>query len=266
MTRSGVFLALVSVASVASLLVPSQPSSPAWRSGSCLGTRRGAAVMGAPTADAPSSKSFVQTEMRGAAMKLHTRDQSKEGKQEAQTPVSKWEPGREEYLQFLVDSRNVYRCFEEIVDQNDVYATFRDSGLERGAALDKDIAWFESEGLKEPPLGKYGEEYAAELRALAADEQWEKLTCHFYNFYFAHTAGGRMIGKMMADKLLDGRTLEFYQWERGDPKEELLPRLREQIDAMASGWTREQKDACLEETAASFKGGGSMLKYLREPQ
>ena len=32
-----------------------------------------------------------------------------------------------------------------------------------------------------------------------------------------------MIGKMMSDKLLDGRTLEFYQWERGDPKEELLP-------------------------------------------
>ena len=42
----------------------------------------------------------------GAAMKLHTRDQApKEGQQPAQKPVSKWEPGREEYLQFLVDSR-----------------------------------------------------------------------------------------------------------------------------------------------------------------
>ena len=30
-----------------------------------------------------------------------------------------------------------------------------------------------------------------------------------------------------------GRTLEFYQWERGDPKEVLLPALREQIDNMA---------------------------------
>ena len=38
-------------------------------------------------------------------MKLHTRDQSKEGQQAAQTPVVKWEPGREDYLQFLVDSR-----------------------------------------------------------------------------------------------------------------------------------------------------------------
>ena len=39
-------------------------------------------------------------------MKLHTRDQSpKEGQQPAEKPVAKWEPGRAEYLQFLVDSR-----------------------------------------------------------------------------------------------------------------------------------------------------------------
>jgi heme oxygenase len=220
-----------------------------------------------PSMDAQTEAppSFVQTEMRSAAMKLHSRDQSREGEQKAQTPVAKWEPGRAEYLQFLVDSRNVYQCFEEIVAENDALDSYRDSGLERVAALDKDIAWFQSQGLETPPLGRYGTEYAAQLRQMAADEQWETLTCHFYNFYFAHTAGGRMIGKMMADKLLDGRTLNFYQWERGDPKEELLPRLRDQIDRMASGWTREQKDACLAETAASFKGGGSLLKYLREP-
>ena len=198
-------------------------------------------------------------------MKLHTRDQSKEGEQAAQTPVAKWEPGHAEYLQFLVDSRHVYQTFEDIVATNEELVTYRDSGLERAAALDKDIAWFESEGLEVPPLGSYGKEYAARLSEIAAAEQWEVLTCHFYNFYFAHTAGGRMIGKMMSDKLLDGRTLEFYQWERGDPKEELLPKLREQIDNMAGTWSREQKDACLAETAASFKGGGSLLRYLREP-
>lgn len=162
--------------------------------------------------------------------------------------------------------RHVYRCLEEIVAENEVLASLRDSGLERATALDKDIAWFESEGLEVPPLGTYGEEYAATLRQIASDERWSTFMCHFYNFYFAHTAGGRMIGKMMSDKLLDGRTLEFYQWERGDPKEELLPNLRGQIDRMAAGWSREEKDACLAETAASFKGGGSVLKYLREPR
>jgi len=220
----------------------------------------------APTAEEKARKSFVQTEMRSAAMKLHTRDQSpKEGQQPAEKPVAKWEPGRAEYLQFLVDSRHVYQCLEEIVGANDVLSSFGDSGLERVAALEKDIEWFKKEGLETPPLGSMGKEYAARLREIADAGTWEVFTCHFYNFYFAHTAGGRMIGKMMSDKLLEGHTLEFYQWERGDPKEELLPALRLQIDNMADTWTREQKDACLAETAATFKGGGSLLTYLREP-
>ena len=47
--------------------------------------------------------------------------------------------------------------------------------------------------------------------------------------------------------LLDGKTLDFYAWEKDgesvDPGEELLPALRGKIDAMADAWTREQKDA-----------------------
>jgi hypothetical protein len=46
-------------------------------------------------------------------MKLHTRDQSREGEQKAQTPVAQWEPGRADYLRFLVDSRVVYQCFRQ---------------------------------------------------------------------------------------------------------------------------------------------------------
>ena len=56
-----------------------------------------------PLARAPSKRPDVRP---GAAMKLHTRDQApKEGQQPAEKPVAKWEPGRAEYLQFLVDSR-----------------------------------------------------------------------------------------------------------------------------------------------------------------
>jgi len=230
-------------------------------------------------------------------MKLHTRDQSREGEQKAQKPVSQWEPGREDYLRFLVDSRLVYGCFEELVATHDELAAYRDSGLERAAALDADIAWFAEQarhsprlasprhgveaasrggmrrapppspqGLETPEPGKYGRDYEALLRKLAEEGKWEAFTCHFYNYYFAHTAGGRMIGKQMADKLLDGRTLEFYQWGGVDPKEELLPKLRAKIDAVAAEWTREQKDACLNETANSFRYGGGMLAYLRSPQ
>ncbi len=35
--------------------------------------------------------------------------------------------------------------------------------------------------------------------------------CHFYNIYFAHTAGGRMIGTKIASMLLDSWELNFYK-------------------------------------------------------
>lgn len=198
-------------------------------------------------------------------MKLHSRDQAREGERPAQTPVAKWEPGRPEYLQFLVDSQTVYSCFEELVATNDALAPFRESGLERSEALARDIAWFAEQGLPVPPPATQGSSYASFLRETAAEERWEPFVCHFYNFYFAHTAGGRMIGRRMAEKLLDNRVLNFYQWPSGDVDKELLPGLRAKIDAMAASWTREQKDLCLSETAASFKQGGSLLQHISRP-
>ena len=35
--------------------------------------------------------------------------------------------------------------------------------------------------------------------------------CHFYNVYFAHTAGGRMIGAKVASMILDSKDLAFYR-------------------------------------------------------
>jgi len=223
-------------------------------------------MMAAAEAETAKVKSFVQTEMRGAAMALHTRDQApKEGKQPAQKPVSSWQPGRADYLQFLVDSREVYKALEEIVDTTEEFASFRNSGLERSAALDADIAWFAEEGVETPTVKSQGLNYVAELKQMVADGELERFVCHFYNFYFAHTAGGRMIGKRMADALLGGKTLAFYQWEAGDVDKELLPGLRTKIDEKVATWTREQKDLCLAETAASFKGGGAMLQHMRPP-
>lgn len=64
-------------------------------------------------------KGFVE-EMRFVAMKLHTKDQSKEGEKEAQEkPLPKWEPTIDGYLKFLVDSKLVYDTLEKIVDKAD---------------------------------------------------------------------------------------------------------------------------------------------------
>ncbi|PHU08311.1 Heme oxygenase 1, chloroplastic [Capsicum chinense] len=63
------------------------------------------------------AKGFVE-EMRFVAMKLHTKDQAKEGEKEAEgQPLAKWEPTVEGYLKFLVDSKLVYDTLEKIVEK-----------------------------------------------------------------------------------------------------------------------------------------------------
>jgi len=218
--------------------------------------------------------SFVQTEMRGAAMRLHTKQQApKEGKAAAkkveQTPVQTWVPSRADYLQFLVDSQLVYRTLDEAIANTEALAPLRNSGLERSAALERDIAWFEAQGVTKPSVAPQGSSYAAMIEEMVAKGELEAFLCHFYNFYFAHTAGGRMIGKRMAAQLLDNKTLDFYKWQNDgaevDPTEKLLPQLRGKIDGMVESWTREQKDALLAQTADSFKYGGALLQHISVP-
>lgn len=63
------------------------------------------------------AKGFVE-EMRFVAMKLHTKDQAKEGEKEPQgQPIARWDPSVEGYLKFLVDSKLVYDTLEGIVEK-----------------------------------------------------------------------------------------------------------------------------------------------------
>ena len=83
-------------------------------------------VVSATTAEKPKkrypgeAKGFVE-EMRFVAMRLHTKDQAKEGEKEVKQPeeraVAKWEPSIDGYLRFLVDSKLVYDTLEEIIQK-----------------------------------------------------------------------------------------------------------------------------------------------------
>eukprot|EP00638_Chattonella_subsalsa_P005771 CAMPEP_0117752118 /NCGR_PEP_ID=MMETSP0947-20121206/11414_1 /TAXON_ID=44440 /ORGANISM="Chattonella subsalsa, Strain CCMP2191" /LENGTH=217 /DNA_ID=CAMNT_0005570697 /DNA_START=220 /DNA_END=873 /DNA_ORIENTATION=+ len=204
--------------------------------------------------------SFVQTEMRAVAMKLHTRDQAKEGEQKAKTPISQWAPQVADYLQFLVDSREVYQTMEDICNSYSALEPFRNTGLERTAPLTTDIDWMtKAYKLDQPEVGELGRNYANVLKNVA-EESTPGFICHYYNHYFAHTAGGRMIGKKMADLLLEGRTLEFYKWD-GDVIQ-MGEAVRIDIDKMAATWSEAEKKECLDETANTFRYGGSLLGYL----
>jgi len=210
--------------------------------------------------------SFVRDDLRSYAMKLHTKDQApKEGEKKAKVPFTKWEPTLQDYLHFLVDSLKVYETLEDIVQSYPELSSFRSTGLERSQALKEDIKWIceHDSSLSLPICGEPGLKYSEFLQSIA-QESIPKFMCHYYNHYFAHTAGGRMIGKRMCEKLLDNKILKFYQWE-GDVKE-LLENVKASIDTIASNWNKEEKQECMEETLACFSYGERLMSYIRKKE
>ncbi|XVF48094.1 hypothetical protein PTKIN_Ptkin03bG0163700 [Pterospermum kingtungense] len=227
-------------------------------------------VVSATTAEKPwkrypgEAKGFVE-EMRFVAMKLHTRDQAKEGEKEVKQPeeraVRQWEPSIDGYLKFLVDSKLVYDTLEGIIDKAAFpsYAEFRNTGLERSESLAKDLQWFKEQGYAIPEPSSPGVTYAKYLKELSEKDP-QAFICHFYNIYFAHSAGGRMIGKKVAEKILDNKELEYYKWD-GDLSQ-LLQNVRNKLNKVAECWTRDEKNHCLEETEKSFKHSGEILRLI----
>lgn len=210
-----------------------------------------------------SHKGFVE-EMRFVAMRLHTKDQApSEGEQEQSAiPIDQWLPSHAEFMQFLVDSLEVYVYFEEVLCGGDspVFSRFRETGLERVGPLKKDIAYLNGIGVETPQPTEAAVKYVEYMKKLQAAGRDEALLCHFYNYIFAHSAGGRMIGRMMVAKVLDGREMAFYQWE-SDVKELLVP-VRETIDQVAAEWPRDLKDDCLKETSlVRFPHPGLLLLF-----
>lgn len=118
----------------------------------------------------PPDTGFIATELRGAAMRLHTREQApKEGEREVSVQAEPYVPTHMDYLKFLVDSRHVYAALEEIVDQYDELTLYRNTGLERVKGLDIDIEWMASEfNLEIPEVGAAGLTYAKDLKEIAS--------------------------------------------------------------------------------------------------
>ncbi|KAM0021555.1 putative Heme oxygenase (biliverdin-producing) [Helianthus debilis subsp. tardiflorus] len=224
-------------------------------------------VVTAATGAAPERFNKRQTggfvdEMRSVAMKLHSKDQSKEGEKETQgKPWPKWEPTIDGYLKFLVDSKLVYDTLDKILVKADFpeYAEFRNTGLERAGNLEKDLNWFKEQGHVIPEPLSPGLDYSVYVEELSKNDP-QAFICHFYNTYFAHTAGGRMIGKKVAAKILNGKELEFYKWD-GDLSQ-LLQNVREKLNRVAENWTRDEKNRCLQETEKSFKFNGEILHLI----
>jgi len=242
------------------------PSRPMPRSALSMSTNAKESVISTEQQPPMADVEFpsILEELRDVAMKLHTREQApKEGQAAAPAkPAEPFVPTQKDYLQFLVDSNAVYAVLEEIVNTQPGLAVFRSCGIERTEGLEKDIAWMcQKFDLERPDVGMAGKTYVEELKNMArSDEDIPEFMCHYYNYYFAHLAGGRMIGKQMSKLLLDGETLEFYKW--GENVNELKARVKTQIEDLAKPWSREARDKCINATAGAFRGGGSINGYL----
>lgn len=83
-------------------------------------------------------------------------------------------------------------------------AELRNTGLERSETLKKDLEWFKEQGYTIPegpqPYSSPGNSYARYLEELS-EKNPPAFICHFYVVNFAHTAGGRKIGKKVSTYL-----------------------------------------------------------------
>jgi len=211
--------------------------------------------------DSTSEKGFIETELRGAAMKLHTRSQSPKEGEAKEIKMEPYVTTHDDYVLFLVDSQYVYQAFEDVINSVEELSVFSNSPLDRTTVLESDIEYMVKEfQIEKPDVGKAGLEYADVIRQLGNNGDINQFICHYYNFYFAHTAGGRMIGKKLSSLLLNKKTLDFYKWD-GDLNK-IKKDVKIDIENIVKSWSVAEKKKCTDATAAAFKGGGAINNCL----
>ncbi|KAI3949227.1 hypothetical protein MKW92_041042 [Papaver armeniacum] len=207
---------------------------------------------------------FVE-ELRSVAMKLHVKEPKGKKKTMTQILMGAEMPSLDGYVKFLVDSKLVYDTLEKIISNRTCSpcAELQHTGLERSGALAKDLEWFREEmNMQIPSPTAYGISYACYLEEISMTNP-KAIPCHFYDIYFGHAVGGRILGKKVAEKILENKELEFYKYN--GELSEMLQNVREKLNIVAEGWSREEKDQCLEQTEISFKYSEDIMKLIIIP-
>eukprot|EP00217_Crustomastix_stigmatica_P014242 CAMPEP_0183789994 /NCGR_PEP_ID=MMETSP0803_2-20130417/750_1 /TAXON_ID=195967 /ORGANISM="Crustomastix stigmata, Strain CCMP3273" /LENGTH=249 /DNA_ID=CAMNT_0026034181 /DNA_START=210 /DNA_END=959 /DNA_ORIENTATION=- len=220
-------------------------------------------------ATADDGKGFVE-ELRIESLRLHTNhkrgnQRTSKSRQHGDGRVNDWEPTLHGYFQFLVESRAVYASIETVVGTCEGYsplAELKSSGLERTPALDNDIAWLSVRLARDNPAEAVGPgaEYARHLMRLSK-EDIPAFVCHFYNTYFAHSAGGREIGKKVSALLLNNYELKFYKWANLQGS---MIHTKDALNRIADKWSKDEKASCLNETAQAFEYSTKILREITE--
>ncbi|KAL5539396.1 hypothetical protein UlMin_044025 [Ulmus minor] len=171
-------------------------------------------------------------------------------------------------------------------------AKLKNTGLERSESFAKDLEWFKEQGYAIPEPSTPIVNYAKYLKELSEKDP-QAFICHFYNIYFAHSAGqsSKLITRnflpathvllfgihvfqikqsqfkpfpthlyfllfQAVEKILNGKGLEFYKWD-GDLSQ-LLQNVREKLNKVAE----RREEPLLERNREIFKYSGDILRLI----
>jgi len=173
------------------------------------------------------------------------------------------------YLDYLLRLRRVYAALESIGTRlagDPLVAAVHDPALERGAALDIDIArWAELAGIDAvnlpEPDSAATDAYVARIES---SDSWGGLyAAHHYTRYLGDLSGGQAIGRILAREFeLDaaGPGLAFYAFTRIDKPKPYKDRYRARLDAL--GLTAADKGRVVDEVKAAFGLNQALFEEL----
>ncbi len=169
------------------------------------------------------------------------------------------------YADFLVRYAQVYAALESTgrsLTGDPIASAVIDPALERGAALEKDMAYwgrYASSSRNESPAT---DAYVARIEQAAS---WGGLyLAHHYTRYLGDLSGGQAIGRIMARTfgLKDGEGLAFYHFAHIPKPKKYKDAYRARLDALPLD--RDEKQRVLTEVKATFSLNGAIFAEMNE--
>jgi len=171
------------------------------------------------------------------------------------------------YLHYLEGLRTVYRALEEVgrelADAPEL-AGLHDEHLERGAALDADIAyWSARAGVAAEHHSPAAAAYAARVESTRSAPA--RYAAHHYTRYLGDLSGGLAIGRILARTYgldADGDGLAFYRFTEIEKPKVYKDGYRAALDALPV--TAAQRDEIVAEVKAAFHCNQAFFEELGE--
>lgn len=217
----------------------------------CIAAARGPLPLARPSRPRRSPRAVRPTMMNGNDPLLRElRDRTLALHVPLETAVPR--PSFAGYLRYLEESRVVFHTFEELSPRFGLHG----SGMERTLAISADLERLRpggGGGLHRAPTSAQAREYVTLLRLLAHTSP-ARFACHWYQWHFAWGAGGRLVGDLVEKR---AGKLACY-----DYPPEAAAAARRKLEALAAGFSPEERCACVDEVPDAFGRIAALLALI----